>query len=191
MKGSETFPMDREVGTYGDAFMSCKQELRPGQWVDTNIVYSGAHRRCTLNVIGVHGDAWSASLRDDQVAEIVGVKADGSAVGIVRAPKVPDRLMVWQSSGSMASLPWFPGGYDTKLVGAADGMERYLGRGEFCENDCERGGTRWMIFDAKEQKALVDRTTRENSPMALSRDGLHYASFEAGELRIYSLAGRN
>jgi hypothetical protein len=48
-----------------------------------------------------------------------------------------------------------------------------------------------MIFDAKEQKALVDRTTRENSPMALSLDGLHYASFEAGELRIYSLAGGN
>jgi hypothetical protein len=183
--------MDREVGTYGDAFVSCKQELRPGQWVDTNILYGGAHRRCALNVIGLRGDAWSASLPDDQVAEIVGVRADGSAVGIVRAPKAADRLVVWKPTGSAAPLAWFPSGYDTKLIGAADGMERYLGRGEFCESGCRRTGTRWMIFDAKEQKALVDRTTRENSPMALSLDGLHYASFEAGELRIYSLAGGN
>jgi hypothetical protein len=183
--------MDREVGSYGDAFMSCKQELKPGQWVDTNIVYGGAHRRCVLNVVGVHGDAWSAPLQDDQVAEIVGVRADGKAVGIVRAPKAADRLLMWQSSGAATALPWYPRGYDTKLVGAADGMGRYLGKGEICENDCQRSVTRWMIFDPNEQKPLVDRTTHENSPMALSLDGLHYASFEAGELRIYSLAGRN
>jgi len=183
--------MDREVGTYGDAFISCKQELKPGLWVDTNIVYGGAHRRCVLNVIGVHGDAWTASLQDDHVAEIIGVRADGSAVGIVRAPKAADRLVVWQPSGAATSLPWFPSGYDTKLGGADSVMGRYLGKGESCESDCERGGTRWMIFDAHEQKALVDRTSRDNSPMALSLDGLHYASFEAGELRIYSIARRN
>jgi len=182
--------MDREVGTYGDAYMSCKQELKPGQWSDTNIVYGGAHRRCTLNVIGVNGKAWSTSLRDDQVAEIVGVRSDGSAVGIVRAPKAADRLVVWQPSGAATSLPWFPSGYETKLSGADSVMDRYLGKGESCESDCERGSTRWMIFDAYEQNALVDRTSRNNSPMALSMDGLHYASFEAGELRIYSLAGR-
>jgi hypothetical protein len=45
---------------------------------------------------------------------------------------------------------------------------------------------RLMIFDRKSQKALTDRSFPKNAWAALSPDGLPYATFEAGELRIYS-----
>lgn len=180
--------MDRQVGSYGDAFMSCKQELRPGEWVDSNVVYAGAHRRCTLNVIDRKGNAWSVPLQQDEVAEIIGVRNDKAVLGIVRGRGLGDRLLLWQPNGQVTSLPWFPKGYDTNMIGATDGMRRYLGRGM---RDGDDKLTRWMIFDSSEQRALVDRNIVAEAPVALSPDGLHYASLENGELRIYDIAGRN
>ena len=46
---------------------------------------------------------------------------------------------------------------------------------------------RFMIFDRGSQKPLTDRTFAKNAKAAISPDGLRYATFEAGELRIYWL----
>jgi hypothetical protein len=53
---------------------------------------------------------------------------------------------------------------------------------------CDEGGDgRWFIFDRSAQSPLVNRSFPKNGRAALSPDGLHYASFEANELRIYTL----
>jgi hypothetical protein len=43
------------------------------------------------------------------------------------------------------------------------------------------------VFDRATKTPIADRLFPRNGRAALSPDGLHYASFEAGELRIYSL----
>jgi hypothetical protein len=52
----------------------------------------------------------------------------------------------------------------------------------------ESGGGRWFIFDRTSQNPIVNREFPKNGRATLAPDGLHYASFEANELRIYSLA---
>jgi hypothetical protein len=44
-----------------------------------------------------------------------------------------------------------------------------------------------MLADRGLQKAISDRAFPKNARAALCPDGLRYATFEAGELRIYSL----
>jgi hypothetical protein len=44
-----------------------------------------------------------------------------------------------------------------------------------------------MVFERKSEKLLVDRAFSKQERAALSPDGLHYASFESGELHVYSL----
>jgi hypothetical protein len=53
-----------------------------------------------------------------------------------------------------------------------------------CDENVDR---RWFVFDRRSQIPLVNRAFPKNSRAALSPDENHYASFEANELRIYSL----
>jgi hypothetical protein len=46
---------------------------------------------------------------------------------------------------------------------------------------------RWIVFDRRFQTPITDRVFPKNARADLSPDGLGYATFEAGELRIYSL----
>jgi type IV secretory pathway VirB10-like protein len=48
-------------------------------------------------------------------------------------------------------------------------------------------GARVYVFDRKSSQPIVSRALPKSGRAALSPDGLHYATFEAGELRIYSL----
>jgi hypothetical protein len=179
--------------------MDCQQELRPNDYRRTNVIYAGAHRRCSLQVHGSDKVEWSAQLGQDQVAELIGMQADGSVVAIVRAHDAADQLSIWRRNQASELLPWFPVGYDTKLTGEARSMERYAGLGERAEARlCSTSGVfchenaddRLMIFDHRQRDPLVDRTLPRNARVALSPDGLRYATFEAGELRIYSLPQR-
>jgi len=189
--------MDRKVGGKGVMYMLCQQELKPGAYSSTNVIYSGAHRRCTLMVEDAMQHAWHAELGEDEVAELVGQLHNGEVLGIVRAPKVSERLVLWSADKPVDELPWFPAGYEGKIQGATDNMSRYLGYGEpiptvwcakfgvFCHDEAEG---RLMIFDRRMQRPLVDRAFPRNSRAAISPDGLRYATFENGELRIYTLA---
>src|SRR5260370_22862334 len=50
-----TGSMDRTFGEHGFAFMSCGQDLRPGEYSSTNVVHAGAKFRCALNTQGKDG----------------------------------------------------------------------------------------------------------------------------------------
>jgi hypothetical protein len=75
--------MDRKFGEYGFAFMLCGQELRPGEYTNTNVVHAGAKFRCALNALGENGNVWTAPLQDGETASIVGLLADGGVAGQV------------------------------------------------------------------------------------------------------------
>ena len=60
--------------------------------------------------------------------------------------------------------------------------------GRVLGTECEEAGSgRWFVLDRKLRTPIVDRAFPKNGRAALSPDGAHYASFEANELRIYSL----
>lgn len=194
--------MDRKFGEHGFAFMSCGQELRQGEFTRSNVVHQGAKFRCKLKVNGEDGSIWSYSLQDGQTATIVGLLADGDVAGIVHSNNGKlDQLTIWEKGGKSKPLPWLPLGYEGDVTTATSDLSRYgsfatsgdkacnaLRRvfGPSCDED---GDGRWIIFDGKTQAVLVNRRFLKNSRAALSPDGSHYASFEAGELRIYSLRG--
>lgn len=195
--------MDRKFGEHGFAFMSCGQEFRPGEFTRSNVVHEGAKFRCQLNV-EEDGTDWSYPLQDGQTATIVGLLADGSVAGIVHSKDGKgDQLTVWKKGDKSESLPWLPPKYDGEVATATSDLSRYGSFATVDDKTCnvirrilgpscdEDGDGRWIIFDHKAQAAIVDRRFPKNSREALSPDGLHYASFEANELRIYSLRGSN
>jgi hypothetical protein len=177
--------MDQRVGRSGITYSLCAQELSPGNYSSTSVIYSGAHRRCTLMVRNEDNTSWHAELSQDQVVQIFGTFADGRVAGIVRQSKMPDRMMLWRATSQAEELPWFPMGYDTALLGEAGGMVRYAGVGR--RIDSEKVTSRLMIFDRNVRVPLVDRSLSSGAHIALSPDGLKYAAFEAGRLMIYSL----
>ena len=71
---------DRSFGEHGTAYMVCQQELRPNEYVSTNVVYARAKQRCAMRVEADDG-GWTVSLRDNETASIIGIMADGSVVG--------------------------------------------------------------------------------------------------------------
>lgn len=192
--------MDRKFGEHGFAFMSCGQELRPGEFIHSNVVHEGAKFRCQLNVNAEDGSVWSYSLQDGQTAAIVGLLANGDVAGIVHSRDGNrDQLTIWGKGGKSKSLPWLLPGYEGDVITPTSDLSRY---GSFAISDdktctalrrtlgpscTEDGDGRWIIFDRETQAPLVNRRFLGNSRAALSPDGLHYASFEAGEFRIYSL----
>jgi hypothetical protein len=195
-----TGTMDRKIGEHGFAFMYCGQELRPGEYTSTNVVHVGAKFRCSLNVLGEDGEAWTFPLADGETAAVVGILRDGSVVGQVhtRGSNL-ERLVIWSKGGHSEFLPWLPAQFAGEVGTAAHDFSRYA---SFAANDArpcnpigrvlgracdETGYGRWFVFDRRSQSPIVDRAFPKNGRAALSPDGLHYASFESNELRIYSL----
>jgi hypothetical protein len=193
--------MDRKLGEHGFAFMQCGQELRPGEYSSTNVVHLGAKFRCVLNALGEDGAAWTLPLEDGETAALVGLLADGSVVGQVHVKNSnAGRLEIWRKGGSSDVLPWFPPQFEGTVDSATPDFSRYASFatndarpcnpiGKFLGMTCDEGGDgRWFVFDRGSKVPLVSREFPKNGRAALSPDGTHYASFEANELRIYSLS---
>lgn len=192
--------MDRKFGEHGFAFMFCGQELRPGEYTNTNVVHAGAKFRCTVNTLGQNDNAWTASLQDGETASIVGLLDDGSVVGQIHGKNSDvDRVVIWRKGVQPEALPWLPPQFEGTIDTATRDLSRYA---TFATNDahpcniigkvfgtpCDEGGNgRWFIFERSSQSPIVSREFPKNGRAALAPDGLHYASFEANELRIYSL----
>jgi hypothetical protein len=192
--------MDRKFGERGFAFMQWGQELHPGEYTATNVVHAGAKFRCTLNAQGEDGSVWDFPLQDGETAALVGLLADGSVVGQVHMKNSDaSRLVVWRRGAPPEYLSWLPPRYDGEVVSASRDFSRYA---SFATNDdqpcnpigkilgaaCDEGGDgRWFVFDRHAQVPLVNRVFPKNGRSALSPDGMHYASFEANEIHIYTL----
>ena len=193
---------DRSFGEHGTAYIVCQQELRPKEYVSTNIVYVGAKQRCAMRVEDDDGGEWTVSLRDNETASIIGILADGSVVGHISQPKSKaGRLVIWKKNRPTDVLPWIPDSSCGTVASATADMSRYA---VFASDNCNdakglfevlgvehstASAGRWTVFDRKSRAVLVDRLLPRNARAALSPDGLRYASFEAGELRIYPLPG--
>jgi len=192
--------MDRRFGERAFAFMLCGQELRPGQYTASNVVHEGVKFRCALNTLSEDGSVWTVPLNDGETAALVGILADGSVVGQVHIKDIKaGGLVVWNEGGHSEVLPWLPPQLEGTVDTATPDFSRYA---SFATDDAKPcnpiqrvlGTTcnqnldgRWFVFDRRSQTPLVDRAFPKNGRAALSPDGIHYASFEANELRIYSL----
>jgi hypothetical protein len=177
--------MSRKFGEHGVAYMLCQQELRPNEWVSDNVVYANARRRCRM-VSEPDGQAsWEVPLKNEGTAVVVGILADGSVVGQVPVKGRKDRQpVIWKKDGQTVILPWISAKYCGAVDSATSDMSRYA---TFAAEDCDSDVGRWMVFDHTSQTPIADRQFPRNGRAALSPDGLRYASFEAGELRIYTL----
>lgn len=176
---------DRRFGEHALAYMACQQELRPGEFVSTGIIYTGAKQRCTMTTEGEDRSIWKVTLRDGETAEIVGLLADGSVAGKVSGPAgKAGQLVIWKKDQAAEVLPWIPMNSCGSIQSATMDMSRYAA---FTSCDDHGDDGRWFVFDRKSQVPLANRPFPNNARAALSPDGSRYASFEAGELRIYSL----
>jgi hypothetical protein len=180
--------------------MLCGQELRPGEYTSTNVINVGAKFRCALNALDEAGGAWTFQLEDGETAALVGLLADGSVIGQVRRKNSnAGRHVVWRKGGNSEVLPWLPPQFEGTVDTTTSTFSRYA---SFATNDarpcnpigkligmtCDEGGDgRWFVFDRRSQIPLVNRVFPKNGRAAISPDGTHYATFEANELRIYSL----
>lgn len=177
--------MDRKFGEQGVAYALCEQELRPGEYVRSNVVYAGARRNCTLTVEKGDGKGWAAPLAPNSTASIIGFLADGGIVGQLNSTKnKAGALVIWRQGKPAELLPWIPREYCGSVQSGTSNMSRYL---VFAARSCGSNRRRVFIFDRRSQVPLVDSAFPANARADLSPDGLHYATFEAGELRIYSL----
>jgi hypothetical protein len=187
----QDWPMDtrdRKFGERGLAYMVCQQELRPNEYVSTGIVYAGAKQRCKLVAEGEGQASWEVPLKDGETAVIVGLLADGSVGGQISGSEKSDnagRLVIWKMDKSTELLPWTPQANCGSVQSATADMSRYA---VFANCDHRSDSGRWIVFDRKSPTPLVNRVFPKNGRAALSPDGLHYASFESGELRVYSLS---
>ncbi len=193
-KKQELWPigtMDRKFGEHGVAYMLCEQELGTNQWVATNVVYANARRRCKLVAVPDDQAQWETQLDQDGTGVILGILADGSVIGEVSVKGRRGRqLVIWKKDQQTQTLPWIAPQYCGSLQSATPDMSRYATfAAEGCDIDAEPDSDagRWIVFDRASQTPIVDRPFPSNGRAALSRDGLHYASFEAGELRFYTL----
>jgi hypothetical protein len=192
--------MDRKFGEHEIAYMLCQQELRPNEYGSSNVVYAGAKRRCTMIVETDDQKGWMTPLEQDSSGEIIGVLGDGSVLGHISVKgRRSGRLVIWAEDQAPKVLPWIPGDYCGTVESATADMSRYAAFASDACNDMggimrllgvEHDGTdtsRWMVFDSRSQTPIADRVFPKNARADLSSDGLRYAAFEAGELRIYSL----
>jgi hypothetical protein len=193
--------MDRKFGEHGFAFMLCGQELRPGGYTNTNVVHSGAKFRCALTALGEDGNLWTAPLQDGETASIVGLLADGSVAGQVHVKNSnAGQLVIWRKSGQPEVLPWLPPLFEGTVDTATHDLSRYATlvtndahpcnpMGRVLGTPCDEGGDgRFFVFDRSSQFPVVNRRFPNSGRAALAPDGLHYASFEANQLRIYTLS---
>jgi hypothetical protein len=138
-----------------------------------------------MNSEGEDGNTWQIRLRDGDTAQILGILADGSVVGQVsRKESRAGQLVVWKKDQPLEELPWIPKDCLGSVKSATADILRYAAFAT-CEDRNDNG--RWIVFDRRSQTPLVNRPLPKRGRAALSPDGSRYASFEAGELRIYSL----
>ena len=189
-----TGTMDRKFGEHQIAYMLCQQELKPNTYTASNIIYAGAKRRCAMTVQDKAGSAWNVPLKEEGTAAIIGVLPDGSVAGQLNVRGGNSgQLVIWKRDRTTEALPWLASKYSGSVQSAVPDMSRYAtfvtDDGRLCEEfarGCSDNG-RWIVFDRKSSAPIVNRTFPKNGRAALSPDGTHYASFEAGKLRIYSL----
>jgi hypothetical protein len=186
--------MDRKFGEHGLAFMLCQQELQPNVYTSTNVVYAGAKRRCVMTAEAQDRTVWKVPLIQDSTAAIIGVLADGSVVGQISAKgSKAGQVVIWKRDQATEMLPWIPRNYSGSVESATANMSRYAtfatDDADLCENSRKScsDNTHWIIFDSRSPTPIVSRVFPKNGRASLSPDGLRYASFESGELRIYSL----
>jgi len=186
--------MDRKFGEHGLAYMLCQQELQPGVYSSSNVVFAGAKRRCAVTAATKDQTTWSVPLKEEGTAAIVGILADGSVVGQINVKgSAAGRLVRWKKDQTTEPLPWIPSSSSGSIQSSMADMSRYIAfatnDGVLCENfgrGCSQNG-HLFVFDRSSHTPIVDRVFPKNGRAALSRDGVHYSSFEAGELRIYKL----
>lgn len=185
----QDWPIDarnRKFGENGLAYMVCQQEVRPNEYVSTGVVYAGAKQRCKMIAEDKDRSIWEVSLKDGQTATIVGILTDGGVVGQVSGAEKGNnagQLVIWKKDKPTELLPWISQNDCGSIESGTTDMSRYAAFS--CKGDS--GSGRWIILDRKSPTPIVDRPFPKNGRAALSPDGLHYASFESGELRIYSL----
>lgn len=177
--------MDRKFGEHGVAYMLCQQELQPNVYISTDVVYANAKRRCSMVVEADDRTGWKVPLQGEGTAVIVGLLSDGTVVGQVPVTGRKDRqLVIWKGDQPTETLPWIDPQYCGSIQSATANMSRY---GVFAKADCRSDTGRWIVFDRKLPTPIVDRAFPRNGRAALSPDGSRYATFESGELRIFSL----
>jgi len=177
--------MDRNFGEHGVSYMLCQQELKPNEYISTDVVYANANRRCTMVAEGEDHTVWKVPLQEEGTAVIIGLLTDGSVVGQVPVKGRKERqLVIWKKDQPTEWLPWIAPQYCGSIQSATANMLRYAA---FTKEDCKSDTGRWIVFDRRSPTPIVNRAFPTNGRAALSPDGSHYASFEAGELRIYSL----
>ena len=182
-------------GEQSYAYMLCGQELRPGVYSQSKVIYANARKRCKMLSISRDGDSWEEQLKDGNTAAIVGVLSPNSVVAEINASKeAPASLIMWNKDQPAQTLPWVTKEFSGSVTSATPNLSRYgviaeHNDGALCKNfniACSKEN-RWFVFDRTSLSPLVDRSIPKNSRAVLSPDGLHYASFESGELRIYGL----
>ncbi len=177
--------MDRKFGEHGVAYALCQQELQPNVYVSTDVVYVDAKRRCTMVAEAEDQTVWRVPLQEEGNPAIVGLLTDGSVVGQVPVKGHKERqLVVWKKDQPTETLPWIAPQYCGSIQSATTNMSRYA---VFATGDCESVTGRLIVFDRRLPTPIVNRAFPRNGRAALSPDGSRYASFESGELRIYSL----
>ena len=196
-KWEENWPVgtfSRNFGQRGLAYMLCSQEVRPGKYTRSAMIYAGARERCTLHKQNFDRTEWSAQLNDGETVALTGVLADGGVVGQINERKgVPGKLMRWEKDGKAESLPWLPARLHGDVNDGTADMSVYsafaVEESRNCADldpDCSPVG-RLLVFSKDRSTPLVDRAFARNARAAVSPDGTRYASFESGEFRIYKL----
>jgi len=178
---------DRKFGDHGLAYMACQQEVKPGEYVSTGIVYAGAKQRCKMIVQDENRKTWEVSLKDGETAVIVGLLSDGSVAAQVHGTEKGNKagqLVVWKKDKPAELLPWIPREECGSVVSSTTDMSRYAA---FATCDYRSNTGRWIVLDRSSPTPIVNQRLPKNARADLSPDGLHYATFESGELRIYSL----
>jgi hypothetical protein len=186
----QNWPIDarnRKFGEHGLAYMTCEQELKPNEYVSTGVVYVGAKQRCRMSVEGENQNTWQVPLKDGETAVIIGLLSDGSVVAQISGTEKGNnagRLVLLRKDKPTEILPWIPSQECGSVESATADMSRYAAFAT-----CKvRGDTgRWIVFDRSSPTPIVNRRFPKNARAALSPDGMHYATFESGELHIYSL----
>jgi hypothetical protein len=186
----QDWPIDarsRNFGEHGLAYMVCQQELQPNEYVSTGVVYAGAKQRCKVLAKGEDQNIWEISLKNGDTAVIVGILADGSVLGQINGNEKGNKagqLVIWKKDKTTELLPWIPRDECGSVQSTTRDMSRYA-TFAICDDRDDSG--RWIIFDRRSPTPLVNRGFPKNGRAAMSPDGLHYATFESGELHIYSL----
>ncbi len=186
-----TGTMDRKFGEDGAAYMACTQELEAGKYEQSPIISAGANRRCAMQYDGFDGTKWTAPIRQNEVGELIGEFRDGSIAAEIRGREGSERIAVWRRDGKEQSLPWLPKGFAGDVITPTSDMSRYGAMGVSTDFVCRHSITKceqhWMVFDALRASPIVDRAFPRTGSVALSPDGMKYASLEDGKLQIFSL----